>query len=188
MQSYLSKPEPSSKLSSQNALRYAVPVFYSHCLPSIFLCQPSPGGSWSLQCRQLCQVRTRAINFRVLTLLRAITGSAAQHPLATRQADCSAFMSPFPTPTVPAYASACGGSVRYSSACACLGYTAAPTNTCLSQTQATSIVNTFASLLTAPQAPDFASKAKALLADSFTDTSGSINFMARQNVSIDHES
>ncbi|EXJ89688.1 hypothetical protein A1O3_02755 [Capronia epimyces CBS 606.96] len=114
---------------------------------------------------------------------RAITGSAAQQALATRQADCSAFLSPFPTPTVPAYASACSGSVRYSSACACLGYTASPTHSCLSPAQATSIVNTFASLLTAPQAPDFTSKANALLADSFTDTSGSINFLAGQNIS-----
>ncbi|KAJ4509053.1 hypothetical protein HRR81_007311 [Exophiala dermatitidis] len=114
---------------------------------------------------------------------RAITGTGAQQPLATRQADCSAFMSPIPTPTVPTYASACGGSVRYSSACSCLGYTAPTHTACLSPAQATSIVNTFASLLTAPQAADFASKANALLADSFTDTSGSINLLASQNIS-----
>ncbi|OAL40155.1 hypothetical protein AYO20_00575 [Fonsecaea nubica] len=108
---------------------------------------------------------------------RAVTGTAGQPPLATRQADCSAFFSPAPTPTVPTYASACSGASRYSSACSCLGITA-PTYTCVSSAQATSIVNTFASFLTAPQAPDFAAKANALLADNFTDTSDSINFLA----------
>ncbi|KIW78127.1 hypothetical protein Z517_07960 [Fonsecaea pedrosoi CBS 271.37] len=108
---------------------------------------------------------------------RAVTGTAGQPPLATRQADCSAFFSPAPTPTVPAYASACSGASRYSSACSCLGITA-PTYTCVSSAQATNIVNTFASFLTAPQAPDFAAKANALLADNFTDTSDSINFLA----------
>lgn len=94
-------------------------------------------------------------------------------------------MTPAPIPTVPAYASACSGSVRYSSACSCLGYTAptsAPTSTCLSPAQATSIVETFASFLTAPQASSFSSQANALLADNFTDTSGSIDFLAQQNV------
>ncbi len=110
-----------------------------------------------------------------------MTGSVAGHPLATRQADCAAFMTAAPTPTVPAYASACSGSARYSSACSCWEYTA-PTSTCLSPAQATSIVETFASFLTAPQAPSFASQANALLADNFTDTSGSINYLARQNV------
>ncbi|EXJ70285.1 uncharacterized protein A1O5_06353 [Cladophialophora psammophila CBS 110553] len=108
---------------------------------------------------------------------RAVTGTAAQPPLATRQADCSAFFRPVPTPTVPAYASACSGATRYSSACSCLGITA-PTYTCLNSPEATDIVSTFASFLTAPQAPDFASKANVLLADNFTDTSDSINFLA----------
>ncbi|KAK6382320.1 hypothetical protein LTS17_004207 [Exophiala oligosperma] len=58
-----------------------------------------------------------------------------------------------------------------------------PTGTCISPAEATYIVNTFASLLTAPQAPDFSSKANALLASTFTDTSGSINFLANKNVS-----
>ncbi|KAK5196183.1 hypothetical protein LTR47_004376 [Exophiala xenobiotica] len=113
---------------------------------------------------------------------RAVTGSNAGLPLATRQADCSAFLNPVPTPTVPNYASACGGNARYSSACSCLGYTA-PTYTCISPAQASSIVSTFASFLTAPQAPDFSSKANALLAPNFTDTSGSIDFLAGKNVS-----
>ncbi|KIY01493.1 uncharacterized protein Z520_03045 [Fonsecaea multimorphosa CBS 102226] len=108
---------------------------------------------------------------------RAVTGSAGQPALATRHADCSAFFSPVPTPTVPTYASACSGAARYSSACSCLGITA-PTYTCVSAAQATNIVNTFASFLTAPQAADFSTKANALLADNFTDTSDSINWLA----------
>lgn len=87
-----------------------------------------------------------------------------------------------PSPAVPAYASACSGTSRYSSACSYFGITT-PTTTCISSTQATSIVNTFASLLTAPQAPDFISTANALLADDFKDTSGSINLLAGQDVS-----
>ncbi|ETI28603.1 hypothetical protein G647_01054 [Cladophialophora carrionii CBS 160.54] len=108
---------------------------------------------------------------------RAVTGTNAPQPLATRQADCSAFFSPLPTPTVPSYASACSGSTRYSSACSCLGV-ARPTYTCLSSAQAENIVKTFSSLLTAPQAPDFVSKATTLLADDFKDNSDSINFLA----------
>ncbi|KAL6244810.1 hypothetical protein RBB50_008338 [Rhinocladiella similis] len=111
----------------------------------------------------------------------AVTGNSAGLPLAVRQADCSAFLSPSPTPTVPSYASACNPS-KYSSACACLDY-AAPTDTCITPAKATWIVDTFASLLTAPQAPDFSSKANALLASTFTDTSGSINFLANKNIS-----
>ncbi|KIW15871.1 hypothetical protein PV08_05921 [Exophiala spinifera] len=57
-----------------------------------------------------------------------------------------------------------------------------PPNTCLTPAKATSIVDKFASLLTAPQAPDFKTKANALLASTFTDTSGSINFLANQDV------
>ncbi|EXJ95636.1 hypothetical protein A1O1_00758 [Capronia coronata CBS 617.96] len=53
----------------------------------------------------------------------------------------------------------------------------------LAQLKPNRLSTTFASLLTAPQAPDFASKANALLADLFKDTSGSINFLARQNIS-----
>jgi hypothetical protein len=114
---------------------------------------------------------------RNLIHLRAVTGTNAPQPLATRQADCSAFFSPVPTPTVPAYASSCNGGLRYSSACSCLGV-AKPTYTCLSGAQATNIVSTFASFLTQPQATDFTTKANALLASDFTDTSDSINFLA----------
>lgn len=118
--------------------------------------------------------------YPALTMYSAVTGNSAGLPLAVRQADCSAFLSPSPTPTVPSYASACNPS-KYSSACACLDY-AAPTDTCITPAKATWIVDTFASLLTAPQAPDFSSKANALLASTFTDTSGSINFLANKNV------
>jgi hypothetical protein len=61
---------------------------------------------------------------------------------------------------------------------------AQPTYTCLSSAQATNIVNTFSSFLTAPQAPDFASKANTLLADDFKDNSDSINFLAGYPVSL----
>lgn len=84
---------------------------------------------------------------------------------------------PAPTPTVPTYASACSGGARYSSACSCLGVPV-PTYTCLSSPQATKIVKSFAYLLTAPQATDFATKADSLLADNFADTSDSINWLA----------
>lgn len=144
-----------------------------------------PTLSWSTEERAMRTIVPGMVGpcmpFFVLTVLRAVTGSKAGQPLATRQADCSAFLNPVPTPTVPNYASACGNNARYSSACSCLGYTA-PTYTCISPAQASSIVSTFASFLTAPQAPDFSSKANALLAPNFTDTSGSINFLAGKNV------
>ncbi|KAJ9608991.1 hypothetical protein H2200_006762 [Cladophialophora chaetospira] len=107
---------------------------------------------------------------------RAVTGTNAAKPLATRQADCSAFWS-HPSPTVPAYASACNGNTGYSSACGCLGVPR-PTSTCLSPSQATNIVNTYASFLTAPQAPDFATKVNAALSADFKDYSDSILWLA----------
>ena len=117
-----------------------------------------------------------------LRIISAVTGTNASPALPTRQADCYNYMNNWaPTPTVPAYASACSGSSQYSSACSCWGYTeptGKPIFSCLHHSQATDIVNTFASFLTAPQAPDFSAKATALLSDDFVDTSDSINLLA----------
>jgi len=109
---------------------------------------------------------------------RAVTGANAQPAAPTRSADCSSFMAG--GTATPAYASACSGTARYSSACSCFGVTAAPTPTatCLTDAQATNIVNQFASLLINPASPDFVRTAIALLADDFTDTSDSIDILA----------
>jgi hypothetical protein len=115
-----------------------------------------------------------------LTHHRAVAGTSASPALATRQADCSAYFSPLPTPVVPDYAKACknGAAGRYSSACSCLGVTK-PTATCvLNGPKATSIVKNFAYLLTHPQAKDFQAKANAIIGDKFQDTSASINYLA----------
>ena len=53
-----------------------------------------------------------------------------------------------------------------------------PSSTCLSPAQATQIVNKFGLLLTNPQGSGFVALATSLLADDFTDTSDSINFLA----------
>lgn len=91
---------------------------------------------------------------------------------------------------VPTYASACSGTARYSSACSCFGFKAStttahtptvtvhPSSTCLTPVQATQIVNKLGLLLTDPQGSGFAALATSLLADDFTDTSDSINFLA----------
>jgi hypothetical protein len=67
--------------------------------------------------------------------------------------------------------------------------TSVPSPTCLSDSQATRIINAFSSFLTDPQAPTFSLAANALLADEFADTSDSINYLINQTVEPppDHE-
>ena len=83
---------------------------------------------------------------------RAVTGAAASPPITMRQSDRANFTVSTAAP-VPTNASVCSGSVRYSSACSCWAYIAALTPTaspnpslCLSDSDATTIVNSFASL------------------------------------------
>jgi hypothetical protein len=85
------------------------------------------------------------------------------------------------------------GSVRYSSACSCFGYTAKttakttatttttstpkPTSTCLSKSDATAIVDDFINLITNTQSNFNTTLANQLLADDFTDSSDSIDYL-----------
>jgi len=55
---------------------------------------------------------------------RAVTGTNARPSSTQRKGDCTSFMSNWPNAAVPTYASACSGTVRYSSACSCYGITA----------------------------------------------------------------
>lgn len=55
---------------------------------------------------------------------RAVTGTNTQPSSTARKSDCSSFVSDWPNGAVPTYASACSGTVRYSSACSCYGVTA----------------------------------------------------------------
>ena len=119
---------------------------------------------------------------------RAVTGtSAAATPAITqRQSDCASFQATA-SAAVPTYASACSGSVRYSSACSCFGYTATETTTststatptagCLSDSDATTIVNDFINLLTNTQKNFNTTLANQLLANDFTDSSDSIDYL-----------
>src|SRR5271168_1948420 len=133
---------------------------------------------------------------------RAVTGTAATPAITQRQSDCASFQAT-PSATVPSYASACSGlsfliystqfsilssktgSVRYSSACSCFGYTAIATTTptpkttsdCLSKSDATAIVNDFINLLTNTQSNFNTTLANQLLANDFTDSSDSIDYL-----------
>jgi hypothetical protein len=55
---------------------------------------------------------------------RAVTGTNTRPSSTQRKGDCTSFMSNWPNAAVPTYASACSGTVRYSSACSCYGITA----------------------------------------------------------------
>ena len=133
---------------------------------------------------------------------RAVTGTAATPAITQRQSDCASFQAT-PSATVPSYASACSGlsfliysmqfstlssktgSVRYSSACSCFGYTATttttsapkPTSDCLSKSDATAIVDDFINLLTNTQSNFNTTLANQLLANDFTDSSDSIDYL-----------
>lgn len=137
---------------------------------------------------------------------RAVTGTAATPAITQRQSDCASFQAT-PSAAVPTYASACSGlsfliysvrfsilssktgSVRYSSACSCFGYTAKttatttttstpkPTSTCLSESDVTAIVDDFINLITNTQSNFNTTLANQLLADDFTDSSDSIDYL-----------
>jgi hypothetical protein len=121
---------------------------------------------------------------------RAVTGTAAAPAITQRQSDCASFQAT-PSPAVPTYASACSGSVRYSSACSCLGYTGTttptptPTATCLSDSDATTILNGFVNLLTNTQQNFNTTLANQLLADDFQDFSDSIDYLLEAPVRQD---
>src|SRR5947209_9057606 len=133
---------------------------------------------------------------------RAVNGTAAKPAITQRQSDCASFQAT-PSAAVPTYASACSGlsflihsvrfsilssktgSVRYSSACSCFGYAATTTTTstpetasdCLSKSDATAIVDDFINLLTNTQSNFNTTLANQLLADDFTDSSDSIDYL-----------
>lgn len=163
-------------------------------------------------------VRSAASSCAADNCARAVTGTAAKPAITQRQSDCASFQAT-PSAAVPTYASACSGlsfliysvrfsiltsetgSVRYSSACSCFGYTArttakttastttkttarttttsAPKSTsdCLSDSDATAIVNDFINLLTYTQKNFNTTLANQLLADDFTDSSDSIDYI-----------
>jgi hypothetical protein len=147
-------------------------------------------------------VRSAASSCAADNCARAVTGTAAKPAITQRQSDCASFQAT-PSAAVPTYASACSGlsfliysvrfsiltsetgSVRYSSACSCFGYTASTTTTstpkstsdCLSDSDATAIVNDFINLLTYTQKNFNTTLANQLLADYFTDSSDSIDYL-----------
>jgi hypothetical protein len=167
-------------------------------------------------------VRSAASSCAADNCARAVTGTAAKPAITQRQSDCASFQAT-PSAAVPTYASACSGlsfliysvrfsiltsetgSVRYSSACSCFGYTASTTtrttarttastttrttarttttstpkstSDCLSDSDATAIVNDFINLLTYTQKNFNTTLANQLLADDFTDSSDSIDYL-----------
>ena len=151
-------------------------------------------------------VRSAASSCAADNCARAVTGTAANPAITQRQSDCASFQAA-PSAAVPTYASACSGlsfliysvrfsvltsetgSVRYSSACSCFGYTAStttrttttstpkPTSDCLSKSDATAIVNDFINLITHTQSHFNTTLANQLLADDFTDSSDSIDYL-----------
>jgi hypothetical protein len=65
-------------------------------------------------------------------------------------------------------------------------FKATPIIGCLNQAQANTIINAFIWLLANPKATNFNATADALMSNTFTDTSDSINFMAGIPVSPNH--